>query len=160
MKQRTTKTNKFELALPWVTYKCMLNAMFGKDPEIEILSNDEEPEIKLVVKNDIKASALRKLMPESKMFGNVKLTINIESHAKATDIGLLNEAFQGNPILDSLESYDTPFGSIDFAVFKKEVVQFYNDEWGDLNGLKSTLYEDIAREIFPDMNVRFCTNPE
>lgn len=40
----------------------------------------------------------------------------------------------------------------------KEVVQYFNDNIGDINGNCSTLYEIIARDIFPNVNgIYFCT---
>lgn len=152
---------KIKLSPPWVTYKNYLDAMFGQDPDVEILFNDEEPEVKLVVSNGSKAVALRQILPETKTFGNVTLTINIETTKQdVSDLNLLKAAFNNNPVLCRTEGYDTVFGPVDFAIFKKEVVQFYNDEMYDMNGLKSTLYENIARELFPDMTVHFCTDPE
>lgn len=44
-------------------------------------------------------------------------------------------------------------------LFKKEVVQYFTDNLGDYNGYRSTLYENIARDIFGDIvGVFFCTN--
>ena len=47
-----------------------------------------------------------------------------------------------------------------FAVFAKEVVQYYNDDLTDINGLKSTLYEDIARDVFDIDGINYCTSKE
>jgi len=47
---------------------------------------------------------------------------------------------------------------VDYVVFRNEVVQFFNDEMGDPNGLKSTLYQDIAKDVFADKDgIFFCT---
>ena len=40
--------------------------------------------------------------------------------------------------------------SFTYVVFEKEVVQYWNDNLGDINGLRSTLYQDLAKEIFAD----------
>jgi len=45
-----------------------------------------------------------------------------------------------------------------YVLFKNKVVQYFIDNIGDYNGMKSTLYEDIARDIFEDVDgVFFCT---
>ena len=40
-----------------------------------------------------------------------------------------------------------------YVVFKNCVVQFFNDNLNDCHGLISTLYQDIAAEIFEDANL-------
>jgi hypothetical protein len=43
-------------------------------------------------------------------------------------------------------------------VFEKKVVQFFNDQLDDINGNKSTLYQDIAKDVFEKHEgVYFCT---
>ena len=46
-----------------------------------------------------------------------------------------------------------------YVVFVKEVVQYFNDDLGDANGVCSTLYQDIAKRLFTSTEgVFFCTN--
>lgn len=52
-----------------------------------------------------------------------------------------------------------------YVVFKNCVVQFFNDNLNDPHGVVSTLYENIADEIFKDIQfpndgVAFCTDIE
>lgn len=50
-----------------------------------------------------------------------------------------------------------------YVVFKNCVVQFFNDNLNDIYGNISTLYQDIAREIFADAEwegVFYCTDVE
>lgn len=53
-----------------------------------------------------------------------------------------------------------------YVVFKNCVVQFFNDNLNDPHGIVSTLYQDIAAEIFADMpfpqdgGICFCTDTE
>ena len=156
-----TKPGEVKLAAPWITYKKYIDMFFGKDPEIKILFNEEEPELKLVVSNPSKAYALSKMLPSYKEFGNVRLNISVENaKEEMTSEALLLAAFKGNHILENVRTYKTPFGDVSYALFKKEVVQFYNDEMSSIEGLKSTLYEDMTREVFENLNIYFCTNPE
>jgi len=49
------------------------------------------------------------------------------------------------------------------VVFKNCVVQFFNDNLNDAHGVISTLYQNIAAEIFEDANlpgVHYCTDVE
>ena len=46
-----------------------------------------------------------------------------------------------------------------FVEFCKYVVQYYNDNLGDLHGNRTTVMEQIAREVFDDVSgVYFCTD--
>ena len=46
-----------------------------------------------------------------------------------------------------------------YVVFENKVVQFFNDDLSDIHGNKSTLYQEIAKDIFGDCdNIYFCTD--
>ena len=46
-----------------------------------------------------------------------------------------------------------------FIVFEKVVVQWFSDSIGDWYGLTSTLYQDLAKDIFGNIDgVYFCTD--
>ena len=42
---------------------------------------------------------------------------------------------------------------VTYVVFKNCVVQFFNDNLNDCHGIVSTLYQDIASEVFGDAGV-------
>jgi hypothetical protein len=48
------------------------------------------------------------------------------------------------------------------VVFVPEVVQYYTDNLGDINGFRTTLYQELAKELFGDSElsrgVYFCTD--
>lgn len=183
---------RLKLSPPWVTYVNKLKALFGEDPEINIVHNaddlNDEVSVYLYVDNQEKADALSKLLPITKCFGNVLLNIyvvppnateegeptvellqnirilgNIKS--LASSIGeVFNTAFKGNPAYAFSYRVDSVLCDITYIVFKNCVVQFFNDNLNDLHGNLSTLYQDIAAEIFEDLriskNVFFCTDVE
>ena len=48
---------------------------------------------------------------------------------------------------------------IHYCVFKKEVAQYWGDNLGDPHGNVSTLYQEIAKDIFGESGgVIFCTD--
>lgn len=155
---------KPKLSPPWQTYVSEVKALFGQDDEIHILYDDEEKTLKLFVDNDVKADALSRLLPAEKTFGNVKITIEVVPANKdevPSRIADIKNAFNGNGAVDFIYDAETPFGDMHYVVFEPEVVQFYNDDMSDINGNRSTLYQEIAREILgnADGNVYFCTAP-
>lgn len=150
-----------KLSPPWITYVNELKALFGKDPDITIKFDEDENHIQLLVDNSEKADALTALLPAVKNFGNVELYISVvPENLDSSYATLVKNAFKNNPVISDVSTVQTPFGDITYAMFRKEVVQFYNDQMDDPNGNKSTLYQDIARDVFGGdlLNTHFCTD--
>lgn len=147
------------MSSPWATFVSEMQALFEGDPDVRIEYLDDEKRIKVYVEKDEKAEALKELLPPEKEFGNVVVEIDvIPANKKKTIADIMEQAFLGNPALDSIARVDSMIGRIDYVVFKKEVVQFYNDNLSDVNGNKSMLYEDIARDVFGGVGISFCTS--
>jgi hypothetical protein len=149
-----------KLSPPWAIHYQKINAMFKDDPEVTIKYDEENKVIKLLVNNNEKAEALKKILPEKKEFGNVTLEIQVEFVLKEdqSQEDIFRKAFSGNPAFSSVQSVDMFNNPITFVVFENKVVQFYSDNLMDINGYTSTLYQEIAKDIFnvPDY-VYFCT---
>lgn len=163
---------KLKLSPPWVIFYQEIKALFEKDPHIKIVYDEDEQEISLFVDDANKADALTRLLPAEKTFGAVTLKINvIPSNSEgvvntlcyqySNDLATIYQrAFNKNPILDYIKVISGIFtNNLTYIVFKKEVVQYYNDSLNDIHGCCSTLYENLAREIFVEQEgVFFCTN--
>lgn len=163
---------RLKLSPPWITYINKLQALFDGDPLIAFnVGQDEKgPFVTLATSNGDKATALAKLLPEEKVFGNVSLRISIDgpfsNRAFVNSKELFETAFSKNPafayaVAPADEGYW--FFSMTYIVFKNCVVQFFNDNLNDAHGLISTLYQDIAAEIFEDaglVGVYYCTDVE
>lgn len=149
------------LSPPWIGYTSMLEELFGYDPEITIVNNpsSEAPEVTLLVNNQVKADAIAKLLPIEKNFGGVVLKIFVKpANSEETPADVLRKAFQGNPVLHDVVTFPNPQGvPMTYVEFVKDVVQYWDDRLDDPNGYHSTLYEDIAREVFEDVDVCFTT---
>lgn len=149
-----------KLVSPWVNFYREIEALFMQDPEVNVVYDEAANHLKLFVDDARKADAIRQLLPTEKTFGNVKMTIEVvpaNDGAKAT-VDVIQEAFRDNPVLSYIYKAQTPLGEFDYAVFRKEVVQYYNDDMGDLNGNRSTLYQELAKDVFgTDKGVYFCT---
>ena len=153
-----------KLSSPWIDYVHKLEAFFQKDPDVNIVFNDgEERKINIYVEKAAKAEALEELLPTDKTFGNVTVAINVIPANFGEKIDLFRNAFEGNDAVSYIETISPPFTSNPFhyIVFQKEVVQYWNDNLGDINGVRSTLYQDLAKEIFEDLDlsgIYFCTD--
>lgn len=149
------------LSSPWEIYHKQIVALFQEDDEIKVTFDEENYEIKLFVDNGRKVDALAKLLPAEKQFGNVTVKISVvpaNDGEEETKAKLIEEAFSGNPALRYIYNAQTPFGDFDYVVFEGRVVQYFNDDMRDINGNKSTLYQDLAKEIIgEEANLCFCT---
>ena len=153
--------NKMKLSPPWITYVNKVKGLFNGDPDIKVQYDEDEYSLKLFVEDAEKADALMKLLPTQKEFGNVILKIAVIPADEVDYLGLFRAAFKGNPNVSDITSVELPAGgAINFVVFKKEVVQFFNDDTSDLHGVCSMLNEDSAREVFGESydSVYFCTD--
>lgn len=161
--EKELESSRLNLSAPWVIYYRMLEALFSKDADIEVEFDEMRPEVKLNVKNPIKVDALNRLLPNSKQYGSVTLKISVVMcpYGDRTDIDLLEDLFEGNEAVSYITKIVDPdmSNAANFVVFQKEVVQYFADNLGDVNKLNSTLYQDIAREVFGELpGIFFCTN--
>ena len=157
------ESKKVKLSPPWITYCHEIEALFKKDPDVTVRYNDDPgPEVKIFVNNEEKADALAKLLPASKSFGNIILAITVVTANLDVESNesLFRRAFKDNPIVKSIAVVDDVYSfSAGYVVFSGDVVQFFNDELSDINGMKTMLYQDIAKDVFSDVGGMFffCT---
>ena len=154
--------SRLSLSAPWVTYYREVEALFEDDPEVNVVYNEDDNELKLYVNNSTKAEALTQLLPVEKQFGNVTLKITVipANNTKSTKISLFQDAFKDNPALAYIKTIDGIFSNpISYVVFEGKVVQYFNDSMADINGVCSTLYQDIAKNVFGEQDgIFFCTD--
>ena len=152
---------RVKISPPWITYVNKLEALFDGDPLIAFNVNyagEDGPSVVLATNDGDKAAALVKLLPEEVCFGNVVLTIGVDcpkmsNRAFVSKKELFEVAFKGNPafayaVSPQEEGYQ--WMAVTYVVFKNCVVQFFNDNLNDCHGIVSTLYQEIAGEIFAD----------
>lgn len=160
-----------DLTAPWYSYHSKLTAMFLGDPQVRVnpLSEDANGNysVNIIVNNAEKAWALRRILIRNISFSNVTLSINVLSIAKDKVSSLKNSdavfqfyenALSGNKAFIKIES--NSLSAMSFCIFKKSVVQYYNDDLTDYYGNWNGLFRDIANEIF-DFNtypINFCTD--
>ena len=153
---------KVNLSSPWILYYRKIEALFKKDPAVEVKINEDTNMIWLYVDGTEKADALTQLLPAERTFGNVTVKVmiiptNLNDPSK---LPLFQKAFEGNPALAYTQAGSGSIFDLNYVVFKCEVVQYHSDNIGGVDGLTSTLYEDIARDVFEDaQGIYFCTEP-
>ena len=156
---------KVTLSSPWVLFYREITALFSKDDEVKVFFDEDEAAIKLYVEDSAKATALEKILPREKNFGNVDIKVEVvpangKLRSALKDEQIYDIAFKGNKAYKYSETYDVFLNPITYVVFAKEVVQFFSDNLGDLHGLTSTLYQDIAQDVLVGDGVCYCTDIE
>lgn len=145
---------KVRMSPPWIEYVNKVKALFAKDPEIKIEFNENTMNLCIYVDNADKYEALSNMLPEEKVFGGAALAITVvpANTVKNKDYRYyMKKLFQGNGAVTHIEDLPGIMSNpMTFIVFEKEVIQYWNDNLGDINGMKSTLMEQIARDIFED----------
>lgn len=152
-----------KLSAPWQTYYRELCLLFEKDEEVRIVYDTDQQIISIYVDNAAKADAMYVALPSEKEFGNITLTINVISTSESPRnlrSSIYKDLFFGNSIVKEVVTVDEIMTNpITYVIFKKEVVQYFNDDLSDAHGVCSTLYQDIAKRVFePNKNVHFCTD--
>ena len=112
-------------------------------------------------RNEEKAYALMQLLPAVRSFGSIAVRIRvIPADEKAeSDYNLLLKAFKDNPVF--VKAIKEEMTDYNYILFKKEVVGFFNDELGDPDGFRFTLFQDIAGNVFVNAHdVFFSTDHE
>lgn len=160
---RINIAKEITLSSPWVIYYRKIRALFLEDPDIDIsfIDDSDEPEVILRIETLDKADAISRLLPEEMKFGNVTLKITIIPPNPSTmeKKDLVKMAFRDNPAYAEMRTIVMPDGSEDYyALFIKEVVQYPSDSTSDFNGLTSTLYQNLAKELLgEEVNLHYCT---
>lgn len=151
---------KMGLTPPWIEYYNELEVMFKEDPEVKVLYYEDDYKVKLFVDNDKKATALSMLIPEKKVFGNIVMSIEIvPANGKLSSVAATyRDAFENNRVVSDIREIEFFGTTYTYVVFVPEVVQYWTDNISDLHGLRSTLYQDVAKDLFDCSNVFFCTD--
>lgn len=157
------------LSSPWMIFYREVRALFDGDPEVHVVFDEENYHIKLYVDKGDKAEALSLLMPDHREFGNVTVKLSIIPANNADGLfgdfsteELYNIAFYGNDAYSFSKTIAGIFANdLTYVVFKKRVVQYYNDSLSDIYGQCSTLYQDIAKDVIVESSgVYFCTDKD
>ena len=148
------------LSSPWVIFYREVQALFAEDPSVHVVYDEQENHINLYVDKGDKAEALSLLLPDKKMFGDVTVRLSIIPANNGDGLfgdydkaELFEIAFFDNNAYSFSKTITGVFtNNLTYVVFKKKVVQYFNDDLGDAFGLCSTLYQNIAKDVFKEMD--------
>lgn len=154
---------ELDMKSPWAEYAMKVRALFEKDPDTLVVYENEDPCIKLYVDDAIKANALQKMQelgkfPAEREFGGVTLKVEvIPANGEPTEADLYAAAFNGNPVFEGLATVDQMGFNVTYALFAPVAVQYYADDLSEYGGVRTTTYEELAREVFEQQDVRISS---
>lgn len=178
MHKATETVKKSENMISFIyQFRNKVNAMFGDDNDFFILEVDEPlPDgtiedhgedshtLNIVGSDMAKLTILRDYLGDKFEDGEALYIdyyfgrsmsangfVNIRRRPKANgriDIAML---FNGNPHFNKFYSGDSPFGPWFCVAFKPELIQYYTEDATSLHGRRSCAMEDIARDLFPQV---------
>ena len=152
-----------KLSPPQYTYSNFIKHSIGNDPCVRVLDLQETPHgdyLQIInVDERRKAAALATILKRRKTFGNVKIRIEVRHCGRVVEpvteirsiLRLFEAALDTNRWFEFVESKQVFFGLKPiFPVFKKDVIQFFNDDLSDLyanfNGVVADVFREVLRE--------------
>jgi hypothetical protein len=156
---------KVSLEAPWETYRKELYNLLTPDHELMVSDHtsfvsESVYEATISSTNYNKLMALKKILNNEVVFGNVTLKISFEYDAPVDEDNSQDwrDAFEGNPLFDRIESVGTPDGStVNYAIFNREIISFFDDDLSDYHGNKHMIVADIVKDVISDTSVYPCT---
>ena len=159
---------KTRIVAPWYEYAEKVRALFAADGEVRVEFDAAALRLEVRVESQRKAAALERLLPPAAEFGGVTVDVAVIPGNKvgpllpddAPPADVVDAAFRGNAAVRQIRQVSKGlFRDFVYVVFRKEVVQYPADNLGDVNGNRSTLMEDIARDVLRRADgAFFCTS--
>ena len=148
------------LSSPWETFGKKLRVFFEHDDEINVTpidTTDDNYTIAIQSANSLKLYALSKLIAPEYSFGNVVLKVEFETIVDPEkDFANLiySTAFAGNDYFRyMIKDKDEVSGETrNYAIFAKDVIQFFNDDLSDYYRNFNGLVQDVARTLFTNQS--------
>ena len=154
--------NQTRLSPPQYTYNNFLKHSIGNDPCVTVSDIKEITEADLLVEIDArcrdKAVALATILELEKEFSNYKMEIHvlfrgqkvnpIEESLDAKELlKIIDCALKTNHYYETTRALPVPSTIQIFPIFKKEVVQFFNDDISDFYANFNGVAADVFREV-------------
>ena len=158
------------LSPPWYTYFNLIKHSIGRDRCVEVLDMEEMPSgdfsVSIDVKDRNKALALSAIIVPAKSFGRIDVYTSILHCGRAvtpseqpqnlrTLIRTVEEALNTNHYFECVKSGRLFGSNIIFPIFKKSVIQFFNDDLSDFynnfNGVAADVFAEVLRSPIDDI---------
>ena len=151
---------------PWYNYFKKVYNLFKEDSELvidnELVENkDGSFEFTISSKNGDKLWAIERLLGYGCVFGNTRVIIKYGYENKQEEdwANVYRTAFAGNPLFQEVAEYSMPIvGTNTYAIFKKNIISFYDDNLSDYHGNSHYIVADVVRDVIAEPHMYICTS--
>lgn len=153
------EVEKVDASAPWLEHYHKVEQIFLSDDDVIVSYDDDSKTVKVYVKGTDKAEALAKYIKPEIDFGNVTLHVDVipDNEEKST-AETLQDAFAGNELFVGIVEEAVYGGTINYAVFKPETLQFWNDNIGSPFGVQTMTVEQVAKDVFQMDDALMCSD--
>ena len=167
--------NMARLSPPWYTYYNFIKESIGSDPWVKVLDMTEMSGAQYIITSQArrieKARALATILTLRQTFGNIVVDIEILHNGNGVSpyeppltnaelLRIFNQALGTNSYFRNVRLGGLVAESI-FPIFKKEVIQFFNDDISDFyqnfNGVASNVFVEVLRPDIYGTNINPST---
>lgn len=153
------EVEKFDASAPWFEHYHKIEQVFLSDEDVSVDYDDDSKTVIVRVKGTDKAEALAKYVKPEIDFGKVTLHVNVvPDNAEKTTTEMLQDAFTGNELFEGIAEEAVYGGTIIYAVFRADVIQFWNDNIGSPYGVKTMTIEQAAKDVFQMDDALICSD--
>lgn len=153
------EVEKVDASSPWLEHYRKVEKVFLSDDDVIVSYDDDSKTVTVRVKGTDKAEALAKYVRPEIDCGNVTLHVNVvpDNEEKST-AEMLQIAFSGIDMFAGVAEEAVYGGTITYAVFEPEIVQFWNDNIGSPFGVKTMTAEQVAKDVFQLDDALICSD--
>ena len=167
--------NMGRLSPPWNTYYNFIRESIGSDPCVKVSDMTEVSGAQYIVQIQAhtkeKARALATILALRKTFGKVIVDIEILHNGRGVSpyepplttvdlVRVFNQALDTNAYFKNVRPGGFGITSV-FPIFKKEVIQFFNDNLSDFyqnfNGVAANVFAEVLRPDIYGTNINPST---
>ncbi|WP_096200452.1 hypothetical protein [Bacillus sp. FJAT-45350] len=157
-----------KLSPPWITLWNEIKYSIGKDNEVSVLPIDTVKQpyvIKVITANEEKGRALATILTQVHQLGNIQILVVVENGNGLSYEGLplyahdeipsiIRKALKSNQwFVDVIVKQVAPYPNaptVFYPVFKKSVIQFFNDDLTDVYNNYNNVVADVFSKVLID----------
>ena len=158
------------LSPPWYTFFNYIKHSIGADRYVDVLDMKELSNTRYLIQVDVKvkkkAAALAAILVTHRQFGNINVCVEVmhngqvvkpveQTHNVCSLISVLEAALETNDYFEFAKFEKIFSAAVIFPVFKKAVIQFFNDDLSDLynnfNGVAANVFEEVIKSPIDDV---------
>lgn len=154
-----------KLSSPWEQIHHAYLAFFANDQDIKVCDIVKTADkgiydLNIITSNIDKFRSLNRIAKKEYEFGNVtlKVSVSFEEVDEVDPTKDIETLLEDNEWFKEIKTIEIKGLVYNYCVFQKKVMQYFDDILSDESGIRSTLAQDVAVELFDAPGINFCTD--